>query len=90
EKVYSSNCAVCHQPTGKGAGNIPALDGDKVVLGPKEGQIKVLLNGQNNVMPSWKALSDVEIASVITFTRNNWGNKTGEIVQPSDVASARK
>lgn len=90
EKVYSSNCAVCHQPTGKGAGNIPALDGDKVVLGPKEGQIKVLLNGQNNVMPSWKALSDVEIASVITFTRNNWGNKTGEVVQPSDIAAARK
>ena len=44
EKVYAANCAACHQPNGKGAGAFPALDGSKVVNGPKEGQQKILLN----------------------------------------------
>jgi cytochrome c oxidase subunit 2 len=51
----------------------------------------VLLNGQNNgAMPAWKSLSDTEIAAVITFTKNNWSNKTGQLVQPADVLAARK
>ena len=41
-------------------------------------------------MPSWKALSDTEIAAVITYTKNSWSNKTGQIVQPAEVVSARK
>ena len=41
-------------------------------------------------MPSWKALSDTDIAAVITFTKNNWSNKTGQLVQPSDVKVARQ
>jgi cytochrome c oxidase subunit 2 len=88
EKVYASNCAACHQPTGKGAGAFPALDGSKIVNGPKEGQQKILLNGKN-VMPKWAQLSDVELASVMTFTRNSWGNKTGEVIQPKDFTAAR-
>jgi cytochrome c oxidase subunit 2 len=87
-KVYAANCAVCHQPTGKGAGAFPALDGSKVVNGPKEGQQKILLNGKN-AMPKWASLSDVELASVMTFTRNSWGNKTGEVIQPKDFTTAR-
>ena len=52
---------------------------------------QVLLNGQNNgAMPSWKQLSDTEIAAVITYTKNNWSNKTGQLVQPADVKTARK
>jgi cytochrome c oxidase subunit 2 len=92
EKVYSANCAACHRPDGKGAGPIKALDGDVVVLDADHArQIKVLLNGQNNgAMPSWKALSDTEIAAVITYTKNNWSNKTGQLVQPSEVVAARK
>ena len=92
EKVYSGNCVACHQASGAGVpGAFPALKEDKVVLGPQEGQIKVLLNGQNQGMPAWKQLSDVEIASVITYTRNAWGNKAEDnIVQPSEVAAARK
>jgi cytochrome c oxidase subunit 2 len=92
EKVYGGNCVACHQAGGTGVpGAFPALKEDKVVLGPQEGQIKVLLNGQNQGMPSWKQLSDVEIASVITYTRNAWGNKAEDnIVQPSEVAAARK
>jgi cytochrome c oxidase subunit 2 len=87
-KVYAANCAVCHQPNGKGGGAFPALDGDKVVLGPKEGQYQILLKGKN-AMPSWARLSDTELAAVMTFTRNSWSNKTGEVIQPSDFVAAR-
>jgi cytochrome c oxidase subunit 2 len=54
-------------------------------------QINSLLNGVNNgAMPSWKALSDTELAAVATYTKNNWSNKTGQMVQPSEVVAARK
>ena len=91
-KVYAANCAVCHRPDGKGAGPIKPLDGAAVVLdADKTKQIGVLLNGQNNgTMPAWKGLSDTEIAAVITYTKNNWSNKTGQIVQPAEVVAARK
>ncbi len=92
EKVYASNCAACHQANGKGGGPIKPLDGAAVVLDTDVGkQIHVLLNGQNNgAMPSWKQLTDTELAAVITYTKNNWSNKTGQLVQPADVVAARK
>jgi cytochrome c oxidase subunit II len=92
EKVYGANCAACHQPTGMGAGPIKALVGSATVLdADKARQIAVLLNGQNNgAMPSWKQLSDTELAAVITYTKNSWTNKTGQIVQPAEVVAARK
>ncbi len=92
EKVYAANCAACHLPTGKGGGPIKPLDGSPVVLDADKGaQIHTLLEGRNNgAMPSWKQLSDTELAAVITFMKNNWSNKTGQLVQPSEVAAARK
>ncbi len=92
EKVYAANCAVCHRPDGKGAGPIKPLDGSAVVLdADKNQQIAVVLQGRlNGAMPSWKQLSDTEIAAVITYTKNNWSNKTGQVVQPADVVAARK
>lgn len=92
EKVYTANCAACHQPTGKGAGPIKALDASPVVLdADKNKQLLIVLNGAaNGAMPPWKQLSDTEIAAVVTYTKNAWSNKTGQIVQPSDVAAARK
>jgi cytochrome c oxidase subunit 2 len=92
DKVYNANCSVCHLPTGKGAGPIKPLDGAAVVLdADKAKQIAVLLNGQNNgAMPPWKQLSDTELAAVITYTKNSWSNKTGQIVQPADVVALRK
>ncbi|MFL6710973.1 MAG: cytochrome c oxidase subunit II [Massilia sp.] len=97
EKVYSTNCVVCHQATGKGVpGAFAALDGSPVVNGPKAEQINVLLNGKKSgkfptEMPAWKQLSDTDIAAVITYTRNNWSNKAAEnIVQPAEVLAARK
>jgi cytochrome c oxidase subunit II len=91
EKVYAANCAVCHQPNGKGGGAVKPLDGSAVVLDADHlKQIKVLLNGQNGAMPSWKSqLSDTDIAAVISYTKNNWSNKTGQLVQPAEVKAAR-
>ena len=92
EKVYAANCVACHQANGKGVpGAFPALDGSAVVNGPKAGQVNILLNGKN-AMPAWKSvLSDTDIASVITYTRNTWSNKASEnIVQPAEVVAARK
>jgi cytochrome c oxidase subunit 2 len=91
EKVYAANCISCHQSSGKAMGTIKALDGAVVVLDADASkQINVLLNGQNNAMPAWKQLSDTEIAAVISFTKNNWSNKTGQLVQPADVRAARQ
>ncbi len=92
EKVYAANCQACHQANGKGAGPIKALDGSPIVLdADKAKEITVLLNGlANGAMPAWKQLSDTEIAAVITYTKNHWGNKTGQLVQPAEVTAARK
>lgn len=92
EKVYATNCVACHQANGKGAGPIKPVDGSAVVLDADAGkQIAVLLNGQNNgAMPSWKQLSDTEIAAVITYTKNHWSNQTGQVVQPAAVTAARR
>lgn len=96
EKVFVANCAACHQANGKGVpGAFPALDGSKIVAGPKDAQIKTVLNGvvkngQPTAMVPWKnTLSDADIAAVITYTRNSWSNHTGETIQPADVKAGR-
>ena len=92
EKVYAANCVACHQAQGQGtpAMKAPALAGSKVVTGPEEPQIDTVLNGRpNTAMQSFKQLSDTEIAAVITYTRNSWGNKASE-VQPAEVKARRK
>jgi cytochrome c oxidase subunit 2 len=97
EKVYAANCVACHQASGKGVPPaFPPLDGSKVVLGPKGAQIDTVLNGvvksgTPTAMAAFgKQLNNVELAAVITFTRNNWGNKTGEVIQPADIKARRK
>ena len=90
--VYAANCIACHQATGKGVpGAFPALDGSKVVTGPKAAQIATVLGGRpGTAMASFARLSDSELAAVITHTRNSWGNKTGEAIQPAEIKAARK
>jgi cytochrome c oxidase subunit 2 len=92
EKVYAANCAACHQANGKGAGPIKPLDGSAIVLDKDHlKQITVMLNGVNNgAMPAWKQLSDTDLAAVVTYTKNNWSNKTGQVVQPAEFVAARK
>jgi cytochrome c oxidase subunit 2 len=92
EKVYAANCVACHQPTGRGTPPaFPPLAGSKVVNGAEEGQIDVVLNGKpNTAMAAFaKQLNDTEIAAVVTFTRNSWGNKASD-VQPAEVKARRK
>ena len=93
EKVYASNCVACHQANGSGlaAMKAPALAGNKLVTGAHSGPIDTVLNGRpNTAMQAFgKQLSDTEIAAVITYARNNWGNKANE-VQPAEVKARRK
>jgi len=92
EKVFAANCAACHQANGKGVpGAFPALDGSKVVNGPPADQIALVLNGKaGTAMPPWKQLSDTDLAAVITYTRNSWGNHLGQAIEPVAIKTARQ
>ena len=91
EKVYAANCVACHQASGKGAGSIKALDGSALVKDADHAkQIQVLLQGAGNgAMPAWKQLSDTDLAAVTSYTKNAWSNKTGQLVQPSEIVAQR-
>lgn len=90
EEVYNGKCAACHQVTGVGLPPMfPALKGSKIVAAKDQlpAQINILNNGKN-AMPAWKGvLTAKEMAAVITYTRNAWGNSTGDLVQPSDTVA---
>jgi len=98
EKAFQANCAACHQASGVGIpGAFPSLVGAKTVLGPPDAQIAIILKGRKGVyqptsqMPAQNALSDTDIAAIITFTRNAWGNKAEDNeVLPTEVKTARK
>ncbi|AVH30252.1 cytochrome c oxidase subunit II [Vibrio diabolicus] len=88
ESIYTSRCAVCHQASGEGIpGAFPAIKGSPIATGPISEHIDVIVNGRpGTAMQSFSnQLSDKEIAAVITFQRNAWGNDTGDTVQASDV-----
>ena len=91
EAVYNANCVACHQANGQGVpGTFPAIAGSKVATGPKAGHIDIVMNGKSGTaMAPFKHLSDVDIASVITYQRNAWGNATGDAVQPSEINQLR-
>ncbi len=91
EQVYMANCAACHQPTGLGlSGVFPAMKGSPVILGDVKGHIDILLKGSPGTsMQSFaKQLSIKQIAAVITYKRNAWGNDTGDVIQPSEIQAA--
>jgi len=89
EKVYMTNCAACHQPNGLGmAGIFPALKGSKIVTEDKSAHINIALQGKN-AMPNFSGLSDIDLAAVITYQRNAWGNNTGEKVTPAEITAKR-
>ncbi len=94
QSVYNSQCIACHQATGQGlAPAFPALVDSPIVMGPMAENIEIMLNGRaGTAMQSYANLSDVEIASVITYTRQSWANAGGgtdPVVQPIDVRQAR-
>ena len=95
QSVYEINCVACHQTNGQGiAGIFPALVGSDVVLNNKERNIEILMEGvQGAAMNSFSYLSEVEIASVITYTRQSWGNGEkgdGEVVVPKDIVDYKE
>jgi cytochrome c oxidase subunit 2 len=95
EKVYAANCVACHQGSGKGVtGAFPALDASVIAMGPKGPNIEILLKGKpGTAMASFASqLNDVEIASVITYTRSAWtnaGKGKDPVISPAEVKAAR-
>ena len=90
-QVYMASCAACHQPTGLGLpGVFPALKGSPIVLGDIKGHIDILIHGSpGTAMQSFaKQLSIKQLAAVITYKRNAWGNDTGDVIQPSEIQAA--
>lgn len=92
EAVYAANCAACHQANGEGVpGTFPGLKGGAIATGPIEGHLDIVLNGKpGTAMAAFgNQLNDADIAAVVTYERNAWGNDMNDIVQPIDVRSAR-
>ncbi len=92
EKTFNGICAVCHQPTGEGMPPMyPALKGSKIATGPLPHHINQVIFGKpGTAMQAFKdQLTDEEIAAVITYERNAWGNNTGDVVQPDDIKTAK-
>jgi cytochrome c oxidase subunit II len=88
KSVYESNCAGCHKIDGSGIPPIfPAMKNSVIANGVASEHIQIVLHGKGG-MPTFKMLGDADLASVITYERNAFGN-TGSVVQPSDVKSAR-
>jgi cytochrome c oxidase subunit 2 len=88
ERVYSTNCAACHQPDGSGLPPaFPALKGSDIALNDIPGHIDIVVNGKPGTsMAAFSGqLSEVDIAAVITYERNAWGNDTGDVVSPLDI-----
>jgi len=87
--VYAAQCATCHQADGEGlAPGFPGLAGSQVATGPLEDNIELVLHGrEGTAMPAWGAmLSAADIAAALTYTRNAFGNDTGDVVQPQTIA----
>jgi cytochrome c oxidase subunit 2 len=88
EQVYNANCAGCHQKDGKGMPPVfPAMVGSSIANGPAADHVNLVLHGKG-AMPAFKMLGDADLAAVITYERQGFGN-TGTVVQPSDVKSGR-
>lgn len=91
EQVYNKACAACHQANGEGIpGAFPALKGSPIALGEVNKHIEIVLLGvAGTAMGAFSnQLSKKEIAAVVTFERNAWGNDTGDVVQPAQVEAA--
>ncbi len=103
KEIYGRTCVPCHQPNGAGvAGQFPPLAGSEWVLAPKPDRLsRIVLNGLqgpitvsgtdwNNAMVPWRdVLNDAEVAAVLTYIRNEWGNKAAP-VNADSVKQVRK
>jgi len=88
QRIYLGSCAACHQPNGEGIpGVFPGLKGTDMVLNDIDGHIDIVVNGKaGTAMQAFgNQLSLRELAAVITYERNAWGNNTGDLIQAADV-----
>jgi cytochrome c oxidase subunit 2 len=88
EQIYATTCIACHQANGTGLPPaFPALAGSSVVTGDLEANINLLINGvPGTAMAAYgRQLSPVQLAAVVTYIRNSFGNTTGDLVQPAAV-----
>jgi len=88
ETVYGQFCAACHQADGSGVqGAFPALKNSPVAMGDVDKHIAMVIDGVSGTsMQAFGAqLSEVDIAAVVTYERNAWGNNTGDVVKPLDI-----
>ena len=95
QEVYEKNCVSCHMAEGQGiSGIFPALAGSEIALYDKDRHIEILMEGvQGAAMNSFDYLSEVELAAVITYSRQAWGNAEkgdGEIVVPKDIVDYKE
>ena len=93
EEVYAKNCAACHQPSGEGLpGAFPALKGSAIVQGDPSAHINIVLDGKpGTAMQAFRdQLSAAELAAVITYERNAWGDSVGDIISPSQIAKLKQ
>jgi cytochrome c oxidase subunit 2 len=91
QQVYAQNCASCHMTDGKGNPEMGAkpIAGSPIANGPLAAHLQRVLKGKG-IMPAWgNMLNDMDLAAVITFERNAFGNHTGTLVKPEDVKAAR-
>ena len=95
--VYMSQCAACHQPNGQGlpAAGFPGLTGDSMSADKARlaEHINIVVHGSrtNPAMAAFgRTLNDLDIAAVVTYERNAFGNETGDVVQPRDIGAARE
>ncbi len=92
EGVFVKHCATCHERDGRGQGaKYPALVGSPITTGAMADHLERVMNGvADTEMQAWAPqLSDLEIAAVITYERNSWGNDVGDLIQPRIVYEAR-
>lgn len=88
ETVYNTHCTACHQSNGMGVpGTFPAIAGSPVVTGPLEGHLRVVTDGRDGTaMRAFSSqLNEVELAAVVSYQRNAFGNETGDLLQPKQV-----
>tara|TARA_Y100000766_G_C18913446_1_gene609638 strand:- start:1473 stop:2621 length:1149 start_codon:yes stop_codon:yes gene_type:complete len=95
QEVYEKNCVSCHMAEGQGIpGIFPALAGSEIALYDKDRHIEILMEGvQGAAMNSFDYLSEVELAAVITYSRQAWGNAEegdGEVVVPKDIVEYKE
>ncbi|HCH32382.1 MAG TPA: cytochrome c oxidase subunit II [Oceanospirillaceae bacterium] len=92
-EVYARSCAACHGVAGAGMGSVfPALAGSPIATGDMAAHINIVINGKpGTAMQAYAAqLSEVDLAAVITYERNAWGNDTGDTVTPKMIIDAKQ